>query len=119
MLAIKHDELEIIYVTTQDIPELLCGFLNFLLLHLVHTSIVFHSQRKCPFFKINYKLQCVVHTSSPLLLVQQREQRASRDILGYDGKLAGVIQTCSHKLDDTGVIEAAKDGDLPAEHVHV
>lgn len=60
-----------------------------------------------------------MHTSSPLLLVQQREQRASRDILGYDGKLAGVIQTCSHKLDDTGVIEAAKDGDLPAEHVHV
>lgn len=59
------------------------------------------------------------HTSSPLLFVQQREQRASGDVLGDDGKLAGVIQTCPDKVDDTGVIESAEDGDLPAEHVHV
>lgn len=51
--------------------------------------------------------------------MQQREQRASRDVLGDDGKLAGVIQTCPNKVDDTGVIESAEDGDLPAEHVHV
>lgn len=68
---------------------------------------------------INCKLQHVTHTSLPLLFVQQREQRASRDILGYDGKLAGVIQTRPHKLDDAGVIEATEDGDLSAEHVYI
>lgn len=68
---------------------------------------------------IHCKLQCVTQTSSPLLLVQQREQRASRDVLGDDGKLAGVVQARPHKLDDTGVVEATEDGDLPAEHVHV
>lgn len=51
--------------------------------------------------------------------MQQREQRASRDVLGDDGKLAGVIQTRPDKVDDTGVIKSAEDGDLPAEHVHV
>lgn len=51
--------------------------------------------------------------------MQQREQRASRDILGYNSKLAGVVQTGPHKLDDTGVVEATEDGDLSAEHVHV
>lgn len=57
--------------------------------------------------------------SSPLLLVQQREQRASRHVLGHDGELAGVVQTRAHKGDDTGVVEATEDGDLSAEHVHV
>lgn len=57
--------------------------------------------------------------SSPLLFVQQREQRAPGDVLGHDGKLAGVVQTRSDKVDDAGVVEAAEDGDLPAEHVHV
>lgn len=51
--------------------------------------------------------------------MQQREQRASGDVLGDDGKLAGVIQTRPDKMNDTGVIESAEDGDLPAEHVHV
>lgn len=59
------------------------------------------------------------HMSSPLLFMQQGEQRASGDVLGDDGKLAGVIQTRPDKVDDTGVIESAEDGDLPAEHVHV
>lgn len=58
-------------------------------------------------------------TSSPLLLVQQGEQRASRDVLGDNGKLAGIVQTGSHKLDDTGVIEATEDGNLPAEHINI
>lgn len=57
--------------------------------------------------------------SSPLLLMQQGEQRASRDVLGNDGELTGVIQARSHKLDDTGVIEATEDGNLSAEHVHI
>lgn len=60
-----------------------------------------------------------MHTSSPLLLVQQGEQRATRDVLRDDGKLAGVVQTSPDKVDDTGVIEATEDGDLSAEHVHV
>lgn len=51
--------------------------------------------------------------------MQQREERASGDVLGHDGKLAGIVQTGPHKLDDAGVIEAAQDGDFPAEHVHV
>lgn len=58
-------------------------------------------------------------TFSPLLLVQQGEQRASRDVLGDDGELTGVIQARAHKLDDAGVIEAAEDGNLSAEHVYV
>lgn len=57
--------------------------------------------------------------SSPLLFVQQSEQRAPRDVLGDDGKLAGIVQTRPDKVDDAGVVEAAEDGDLPAEHVHV
>ncbi len=60
-----------------------------------------------------------MHISSPLLLVQQREQRASRDILGYNSELTGVVQTRPHKLDDAGVVEATEDGDLSAEHVHI
>lgn len=51
--------------------------------------------------------------------MQQREQRASGDILGHNGELAGVIQTGPHELDDTGVIEATEDGDFSAEHVHI
>ena len=65
------------------------------------------------------ELQWVMHSSSPLLLVQQGEQRASRDVLGDNGELAGVVQTRPHKMDDTGVVEATEDGDLSAEHVHV
>lgn len=55
----------------------------------------------------------------PLLFMQQSEQRASGDVLGHDGKLAGVIQTGAYKLDDAGVIEATQDGDFSAEHVYV
>ena len=51
--------------------------------------------------------------------MQQREQGSSGHILGHDGKLAGVVQTGPHELDDTGVVEATEDGDLSAEHVHV
>lgn len=51
--------------------------------------------------------------------MQQREQGASGDVLGYDGKLAGVVQARPHELDDAGVVEATEDGDLSAEHVHV
>lgn len=51
--------------------------------------------------------------------MQQWEQGASRDVLGYDGELARVVQTRAHKLDDARVVEAAEDGDLSAEHVHV
>lgn len=57
--------------------------------------------------------------SAPLLLVQEREQRAAGDVLGDDGELAGVVQTRPHEMDDTGVIESTEDGDLSAEHVHV
>lgn len=55
----------------------------------------------------------------PLLFMQQSKQRASGDVLGHDGKLAGIIQTGPYKLDDAGVIEATQDGDLSAEHVYV
>lgn len=51
--------------------------------------------------------------------MQQGEQRAPGDVLGDDGKLARVVQTRPDKLDDAGVVEAAEDGDLPAEHVYV
>lgn len=51
--------------------------------------------------------------------MQQSEQRASGDVLGHDGKLAGIIQTGPYKLDDAGVVEATQDGDFSAEHVHV
>lgn len=51
--------------------------------------------------------------------MQQGEQRASGDVLGDDGKLAGIVQTRPDKVDDAGVVEAAEDGHLPAEHVHV
>lgn len=51
--------------------------------------------------------------------MQQVEQGASGDVLGDDGKLAGIVQTRPHKVDDAGVVEAAEDGHLPAEHVHV
>lgn len=57
--------------------------------------------------------------SLPLLFMQQREQRTSRDILGHDGKLAGIIQTGPYELDDAGVVEATQDGDFSAEHVYV
>lgn len=57
--------------------------------------------------------------SSPLLLVEEGEQGPAGHILGDDGELAGVVQTRPHELDDTRVVEAAEDGDLPAEHVHV
>lgn len=56
---------------------------------------------------------------SPLLLVQQREQRSSRHVLRYYGELTGVIQARSYKLDDTGVVETTQDGDLTAEHISV
>lgn len=56
---------------------------------------------------------------SPLLLMQQGEQWASRDVLGNDGELTGVVQARPHKLDDTGVIEATEDGNLSAEHVYI
>lgn len=69
--------------------------------------------------KLHYELRCWMQSFSPLLLVQQREKRASRHVLGHNGKLAGVVQTSPHKLDNAGVIEATQDGDLPAEHVHV
>lgn len=55
----------------------------------------------------------------PLLFMQQSKQRASRDVLGHDGELAGIIQTGPYKLDDAGVIEATQDGDFSAEHVYV
>lgn len=55
----------------------------------------------------------------PLLLVEQGEERSPGDVLGDNGKLAGVIQAGSHELDDTGVVQAAQDGNLTAEHVHV
>lgn len=64
-------------------------------------------------------VQVLSHISLPFLFVQQSEQRASWDILGYNGKLARVIQTRPHKLDDTGVIEATEDGDLSAEHIYI
>lgn len=51
--------------------------------------------------------------------MQQSEQRASGDVLGHNGKLAGIIQTGPYKLDDAGVIEATQDGDFSAEHVYV
>lgn len=51
--------------------------------------------------------------------MQQGEQRASRDVLGDNGELTGVIQARAYKLDDAGVIEAAEDGNLSAEHVHI
>lgn len=51
--------------------------------------------------------------------MQQGEQRAARDVLRDNGKLARIVQTRSDKLDDAGVIEATEDGDLSAEHVHV
>lgn len=51
--------------------------------------------------------------------MQEREQRASRDILGHDGKLAGIIQAGAYELDDAGVVEATQDGDFSAEHVYV
>lgn len=51
--------------------------------------------------------------------MEQREQRASRDILGHDGKLAGIVQTGPDKLNDAGVVKATQDGDLSAEHIHV
>lgn len=55
----------------------------------------------------------------PLLLVEQGEEGSPRDVLGDNGKLAGVIQAGSHELDDAGVVQSAEDGDLAAEHVHV
>lgn len=57
--------------------------------------------------------------SSPLLLVQQGEKGSPRDVLGHYGELAGVVQTRSHKVNDTGVVEATEDGHFSAEHVHV
>lgn len=51
--------------------------------------------------------------------MQQGEQGPPGDVLGDDCELAGVVQTRPHKLDDAGVVEAAEDGDLSAEHVHV
>lgn len=55
----------------------------------------------------------------PLLLVEQGEEGSSGDVLGDNGKLAGVLQAGPHQLDDTGVVQAAEDGNLPAEHVHI
>lgn len=60
-----------------------------------------------------------MRAASPLLLVQQGEQRASGDVLGDYGKLAGVVQTCPDEVNDTGVIESTEDGDLSAEHVYI
>lgn len=73
------------------------------------------------FFSLHIRTSCELQgvISSPLLLVQQGEERAPGDVLGDDGKLAGVIQTSPDKMDDTGVIEATEDGDLSAEHVYV
>lgn len=51
--------------------------------------------------------------------MEQGEERPPGDVLGDNGKLAGVVQAGSHKLDDTGVVQAAQDGNLAAEHVHV
>lgn len=51
--------------------------------------------------------------------MEQGEERPPRDVLGDNGKLAGVVQAGSHELDDTGVVQAAQDGNLAAEHVHV
>lgn len=77
------------------------------------------SEESYTLWTLSILLRPVTHTSSPLLLVQQGEQRTSRDILGDDGKLAGVVQTGPNKVDDTGVVEATEDGNLSAEHVHV
>lgn len=55
----------------------------------------------------------------PLLLMQQREEWASRNVLSDNSKLAGVIQTRSHEMNDTGMIEAAQYGDFSAEHIHI
>lgn len=70
-------------------------------------------EQGCVFFR--YLKQSI----SPLLLVQQGEQRASRDVLSDDGELTGVVQARPYKLDDARVVEAAEDGHLSAEHVHV
>lgn len=55
----------------------------------------------------------------PLLLMEQGEERSPGDVLGDDGKLAGVIQAGSHELDDTGMVQSAENGNLTAEHVHI
>lgn len=91
---------------------------------MFHDGEVFHFEQRHThkhFFSwptgTSCELQGVI--SSPLLLVQQREEWAPGDVLGDDGKLAGVIQTSPDKMDDTGVIEATEDGHLSAEHVYV
>lgn len=55
----------------------------------------------------------------PLLFVEQGEERSPWDVLSDNSELAGVVQAGSHKLDDTWVVQAAEDGNFPAEHVHV
>lgn len=51
--------------------------------------------------------------------MEQGEEWSPRDVLGDNGKLAGVIQAGSHELDDAGMVQPAENGNLPAEHVHV
>lgn len=55
----------------------------------------------------------------PLLLMKEGEQGTPWYVLSDDGKLAGVIQAGTHKLNYTGMIEAAENGHLSAEHIHI
>jgi hypothetical protein len=55
----------------------------------------------------------------PLLFMKEREQRTSRYVLSDHGKLAGIIQTSTHKLNYTGMVELAENGHLSAKHIHI
>lgn len=51
--------------------------------------------------------------------MKEGEERASWYVLRDNGKLAGVLQAGSHKLNHTRVVELAEDGHLSAKHIHI
>lgn len=51
--------------------------------------------------------------------MKETEQRTSWYILSDNGKLAGIVQAGSHKLNNTGMIELAQNGHLPAKHIYI
>lgn len=55
----------------------------------------------------------------PLLFMKEGEQRAPWYVLSDDGKLAGIIQASTHKLNYTRMIELAENGHLSAKHIHI
>lgn len=55
----------------------------------------------------------------PLLFMKEGEQGTPWYVLSDDGKLAGVIQASTHKLNDTWMIKPAENGHLSAKHIHI